>query len=428
MFFSLSTLTNLLAESVGEPYELLFPLAIILFVSKSLSIICRRVKLPQVIGMLVTGILLGLITLIPNQTILSEYVREGLDDFAKIGVILIMFSAGVETDVKKIKSCGVSSIIITLGGVIFPILFGTLAAWLFFPKDSLLTNMFYGVVLCATSVSITVSSLKELGKLDTKVGTSIISAAIIDDVIGVVLLSLLISLSGSNGGTPTDVLVEVGMMILYFIFAFALGIIVKKVFNWLDDHYSNHRRIAIFGLALCFLYAYAAEAWFGVADITGAYVAGLILSGIRGTTEHEVNSTSYIDRKVEMGSYLFFQPVFFANIGLMLFDIEGFDLTYLWFGLVFVVAGILGKVIGAGLGAKVTKFNVSDSLKIGVGMMCRAEVVIVCAQKGVDAGIIPQQIIPYVLVLIIITSFVTPLILKALYKYDVKKEVTVSAE
>ena len=129
-----------------------------------------------------------------------------------------------------------------------------------------------------------------------------------------------------------------------------------------------------------------------------------------------------------MGSYLFFQPVFFANIGLMLFDIEGFDLTYLWFGLVFVVAGILGKVIGAGLGAKVTKFNVSDSLKIGVGMMCRAEVVIVCAQKGVDAGIIPQQIIPYVLVLIIITSFVTPLNLKALYKYDAKKEVTVSAE
>lgn len=423
MFENLFFLVETASQSSGnQPYDLLLPLALILFVSKSLTILCRRAKLPQVVGMLVTGILLGLITLIPEQTILSTYVREGIDDFAKIGVILIMFSAGVETDVNKIKSCGFASMVITILGVVFPLLFGTLVAFCFFGGDNMISNVFYGVVLCATSVSITVSSLKELGKLDSKVGTSIISAAIIDDVIGVILLSLLISLSGQSGGSTTDVLIEIGKMVLYFVLALGLGFVIKKVFAWLDKNYPSHRRIAIYGLAICFFYAYAAEKWFGVADITGAYIAGLILSGARAERDDTIPSTEYIDRKVEMGSYLFFQPVFFANIGLMLYDIDGFNTTYLFFGLLFVVAGILGKVVGAGLGAKICKFNMSDSLKVGVGMMCRAEVVIVCAQKGVDAGIIPQDILPYVLVLIIVTSFITPIILKSLYKHDAKKE------
>lgn len=423
----LSNYVNVLADSAGQPYQILLPLALILLISKSLMILCRRAKLPQIVGALITGVLVGLILLIPNQTILTPYVQEGIDDLAKIGVILIMFSAGVETDVNKIKSCGLASIVITILGVVVPMGLGFLTAFAFFPNNNWISNLFYGVVLTATSVSVTVSALKELGKIDSKVGTSIVSAAIIDDVIGVILLSLLVSLGESSGGSAVDVMEQIGLMVLYFILALGLGFLIKKVFTWLDVKYPMHRRIAIYGLAICFFYAYFAERFFGVADITGAYIAGLVLSGARQVRDNPT-STQYIDRKVEQESYLLFQPVFFASIGLMLFDkneqgnfiiSEIFtDWRFLLFGLCFVIAGMVGKVVGAGIGAKICKYSFGDSLKVGVGMMCRAEVVIVCAERGISAGMINPGIMPFVLVLIVVTSFITPIILKALYKKE----------
>ena len=167
----LSNYVNVLADSAGQPYQILLPLALILLISKSLMILCRRAKLPQIVGALITGVLIGLILLIPNQTILTPYVQEGIDDLAKIGVILIMFSAGVETDVNKIKSCGLASIIITILGVVVPMGLGFLTAFAFFPNNNWISNLFYGVVLTATSVSVTVSALKELGKLEKKYTT-----------------------------------------------------------------------------------------------------------------------------------------------------------------------------------------------------------------------------------------------------------------
>ena len=206
----------------GEPYTILLPIALILFLSKVLSILCRKFHLPQVVGFLLAGIVVGLITFIPNQQILTDYTKNGIEELAKIGVVLIMFSAGLETDTKKIKACGIGSIIITVMGVIFPLIFGFLAAFAF-NIGTTIENIFYGVILSATSVSITVATLKELGKLDSKVGTSIVSAAILDDIIGVILLSFVISLNGS-GSSSTDVLILVGKMILFFALAFGLGI------------------------------------------------------------------------------------------------------------------------------------------------------------------------------------------------------------
>lgn len=397
----------------GEPYTILLPIALILFLSKVLSILCRKFHLPQVVGFLLAGIVVGLITFIPNQQILTDYTKNGIEELAKIGVVLIMFSAGLETDTKKIKACGIGSIIITVMGVIFPLIFGFLAAFAF-NIGTTLENIFYGVILSATSVSITVATLKELGKLDSKVGTSIVSAAILDDIIGVILLSFVISLNGS-GSSSTDVLILVGKMILFFALAFGLGIFIKKAFIWLDKKYPHTRRIPIFGLALCFFYAYAAEAWFGVADITGAFVAGLVLAGMS-------EETSYIDRKAEVGTYLIFGPIFFANIGLLMFNDMNFDnVNFIWFGLLFILAGIIGKIIGCGLGAKISKFNFSDSLKIGIGMMARAEVVIVCAQKGINSGMVKPEIMPFILILIIITTFLTPLLLKVVYSKQDKE-------
>lgn len=417
---------NILANTIStvekEPYTLLLPIALILIFAKVLAIFCQKLKLPQVVGFLIAGLLLGLIKLIPNQTVFNSFTEEGIGDLAKIGVVLIMFSAGLETDLKKIKTVGGPAIVITTLGVVLPLGLGFLLAWLFFPNNSILTNIFYGVILSATSVSVTVATLKELHKLDSKVGMSVVSAAILDDIIGIVLLSLIITLDGQSAGkqyvedSTLNLLIMIGLMILFFIVAFVVGIFVKKLFKWLDEKWPNHRRIPIFSLAICFLYAYCAERFFGIADITGAYVAGLIIS----TTK----TSGYVNSRTESSSQLFFAPIFFASISLKLYDIDfsKINLDFVWFGLAFVVVGLFSKFSGAAIGGVITKFSRRDSVAIGVGMMARAEVVIVTAQKGADVGLLPitQPIMPFVLLLIIVSSLMTPILLKVVYHHKPK--------
>lgn len=412
-----------------EYYDVLLPLALILVMSKLFCIGCRKIGAPQVVGMLLTGLLIGLAKYTPlNDLLLSSSSLEGIGFIAKIGVILIMFSAGLETDLKKIKSTGLASIVITILGVILPLGLGFLVSSLFFGlngKQQILQNLFYGTILTATSVSVTIATLKELGKLDTNVGTAIVSAAILDDIIGVIVLSFVIGLSGStqsshnplangicslfnldisNATAPWMVLL---LTVLFFICIFVFGFLVRKLFKYLDEHEQHHRRLPIFGLSICFLFAFCSEKFFGVADITGAFFAGLILASSK--------QKSYIDRRSEIVSYLIFTPVFFANIGMTL-EFGNIDISFVGFGLLFVLAGIAGKVIGCGIGGKICKFSFKESARIGFGMMARAEVCLICAQKGVDSSIISSSIMPFILLLIVLTSFITPLLLKLTYK------------
>jgi Kef-type K+ transport system membrane component KefB len=420
----------LLTDSASKPYMLLLPLALILILSKVFAIICKKIGIPQVIGYLVAGLLLGLLTFIPNQTIFTSGeggTFEGINFFAKIGVVLIMFSAGLEVDVKQIKATGFASIIITSLGVIVPMAFGIVTAWLFLPNESIYNILFYGVILSATSVSITVAVLKEIGKLETKVGSCIVSAAILDDIIGIILLSLVLSLGKSEtesavpfgidtGNSALNIFLVVAFMIAFFAIAFLVGIPIKKLFIWLDEKWPHHRRIPIFGFALCFLLAYCAEAFFGVADITGAFVAGMIIAQTR--------TKEYVDLKADNEINLIFGPIFFASIGLMMYtsNLDFSSVEFIVFGIVYVFVGLLGKIIGAGVGGLITKFSVKDSLKIGIGMMARAEVIVVCAQKGIDSGLVDAEIMPFILLLIILSSFITPILLKLLYKKEIEAE------
>lgn len=409
-----------------EIYQILFPLALILVLSKLLSIGCRKIGLPQVIGLLATGILLGLITLIPNQPLITDSSKEGIAFLAEIGVVLIMFSAGLETDIKQVKETGVASLIITTLGVVFPMGLGFLVSLvlpgsLSEPKV-LFRNIFYGVILTATSVSVTVAALKELGRLKSPIGTAIVSAAILDDIIGVIILSIIISLDGALvSGDSADIGKQIGLVfgktILFFIFAIAIGILVRMIFKKLSNRYDHHRRLPIFALAFAFFYAYAAEAWFGIADITGAFFAGLFLSGTR--------DTGYIEKRADTTSYLIFTPVFFAKVGLTsIGSFSAIQPSFILFGLLFILAGISGKLFGCGIGAKLSKYSFKDSLRCGVGMMVRAEVCLISAQKGIDAGIIDSSIQPFILVLILLTSFLTPIILKASYKNEMPQDVS----
>lgn len=406
-----------------EAFQILLPLALILFLSKLLSLTTRKIGLPQVIGLLLTGVILGLITLIPNQTVFTEDGLNGIAFVAEIGVILIMFDAGIETDIKQIKATGLSASVITVLGVVVPMMLGFLCAWVL-PSvtndageiDSTRTifrNLFYGVILTATSVSVTVASLKELGKLNTKVGTAIVSAAILDDILGVIVLSIIISLDGALVGGSGNIGYEIGMVVLktvlFFVFAIGVGLLFRFIFKKLIARYGHHKRIPIFALALAFIYAYVSEEFFGIADITGAYFAGLMLSGLK--------DSEYIEEKADTSSYLIFTPVFFARVGInSISSFTSIELSFLLFGVLFILAGMLGKVIGCGGGALICRYSFKDSFRCGIGMMCRAEVCLICAQKGIEAGIITSAIQPFILVLILITSFVTPILLKLSYK------------
>ena len=430
-------------ESNPEVILLLLPLALIMILSKLLSLGAKKIGLPQVIGLLVTGLILGAFALIPK---LGDYIYgsdetiNGIAFIAEIGVIIIMFSAGLETNVKAIKKTGVSALVITLLGVIMPMLFGFLASLVLKPEDTtsktIFRNIFYGVILTATSVSVTIAALKELGKLNSKIGTAIVSAAILDDIIGVIILSIILSLygsvSGNEGSSSTDLVTFIfdkifgnygtGLSIaivfiktiLFFIFALVCGIFIRKIFKKLTNRYDHHRRVVIFSLAIAFLYAFIAEKGFGIADITGAFLAGLILSNLK--------DTDYIEKKTDVSSWMLFTPVFFAKVGLSsvqkLSESGNMDMRFILFGVLFLVAGILGKVLGCGFGAKITGFKMNDSFRCGIGMMCRAEVCLICAEKGIAANLINPNIQLFLLILILVTSLATPILLKNSFKKE----------
>lgn len=377
--------------------------------------------MPAVVGMLMAGLFVGLINYIPGQTILTETSRTGLEFFAKIGVVLILFSAGLETDLKKIKSIGVPALLITAAGVIVPMALGFIVATLFnggfgaLTRDTVLTNLFYGTILTATSVSISVAALRELGKLDTKVGTTIIAAAIIDDIIGIIILSFVLALKGDGVVTinPWMVIVKT---IAYFIVIAIVAYFASKLFKWLDKKYPHHRIIPILGMAFCFIIAYVSEKWFGIADITGAFVVGLILS-----TNYD---SRYINRKADILEYMIFVPVFFGNIGIST-QFGGINKQMFLFGACFIAAGMIGKALGCGISAFACRYNLKDSFRIGIGMMARAEVALVVAQKGVEYGIIDSSIMPFIVILIITTSFTTPILLHSSYRKEAENEIRV---
>ena len=384
-------------------YTILLELALILLFTKLFGIICKKIGLPQVVGFLIAGLLIGPCVLgwvNPSET---------LKIIAELGVILIMFSAGVETDLKELKQNGLAATLVAMAGVLLPLGGGFLIAAAFNGGfegiDSLkvLQYVFVGVVMTATSVSITVETLKELGKLKTKAGTIILSAAIIDDVIGIILLSIIIGFRNPEV-KPVEAVWKTG---LFFVLAVAVGIGIHFLFKFLNKKFPHTRRLPILGLVICFLYAYCAEKFFGVADITGAYIAGIMLSGLK--------ESDYIDRKIEINSYMIFAPVFFASIGINA-SFSGFNVNMVWFSLCFVLVAIAAKMLGCFGMAKLLRYDWKDSLVIGVGMIARGEVCLIVLQKGISAGLASPDYLAMGVLLVIVSSFLAPVLLKLIYR------------
>lgn len=382
-----------------DTLEILKDLAIILVAAKLCGLIVRKLGGPQVVGEIVAGLLVG-------PCVLNFVDYNGfIAGMAEIGVILLMFSAGLGTDLKELIKTGPVALLIAVAGVVVSVAGGA-AIYLGFgfgtADSAMLEAIFMGTILAATSVSITVQALKEMGHLKGKVATAILSAAIIDDVIGIVLLTVVIGFKNPDI-QPINVCINI---VIFFALAFILGFILYYLFKWLDKRWPHSRRIPIFGLVLCFASAYCADKFFGIADITGAYVAGIVLCNIK--------DSNYIERKMDVSSYMIFGPVFFASIGLQT-SFDNFNLSMLWFSIALVAVALVTKVIGCGGTAKLCRFNMSDSLKIGVGMMNRGEVGLIVAKEGLDAGLMAPQFFAPVIILIIVSSLATPILLKLIY-------------
>ena len=391
-----------------DTIQILRDLMIIIVSAKLFGLIARRLHAPQVAGEIIAGLIIG-----PTLFDLVE-ASDFLSGMAEIGVILLMFSAGLETDIDKLKKSGVKATILACTGVAVPLVLGAILYMSFYGfaapgSMEFIKALFIGTILTATSVSITVQVLKELGKISTDVGTTIMSAAIIDDVIGIVVLTAVLGLKDPSANLITVVIKTVA----FFVLSFVVGIAIFKIMKKVEIKWPHTRRIPILGLALAFAMSYVADKYFGVADITGAYVAGIILSSL--------DNSEYIDRKMDINSYMIFGPVFFASVGLQT-NLKTVDMTILAFSAAFVIAGLLGKVVGCGLVAKLLKYNTSDALKIGVGMMTRGEVALIVAQRGLKAEIIDSRYFTAVILLIILSSILTPIILKAIYASDESKE------
>lgn len=392
-----------------EAYSVFKDLAIIIIFAKFFGILARKCKAPQVVGEIIAGLLIG-----PGVLGFVEQT-DFLMEMAEVGVVLLMFSAGLETDIKELMKTGPIAFLIACAGVFVPLLGGTLLYMSFYGSAPWGSEKFYmavfiGVIMTATSVSITVESLKEMGKLRGKVGTTILSAAIIDDVIGIIVLTFVVGFKNPDS-RPGEVVISTA---LFFMVAFVLGVILYKIIKKIDARYPHTRRIPIISLALCFFFAYAAEKYFGIADITGAYVAGIVLCSIKDST--------YIEEKMEVSSYMIFGPVFFASIGLKT-SIDNVNGSILLFSLGFVFVALICKIIGCGLIAKLCRFRTPDCLKIGVGMMTRGEVALIVAQKGLSVGLLTPIYFTSVILLIIVSSISTPIILKYLYAKDVPETI-----
>ena len=407
-----------------EIINIFYYLAVILIFAKSFGLLARKLGLPQVAGMVIAGVIIGLLgrfhdgdNMILSTIFMKPSAKEMdvLNAFSQVGVVLILFSSGLETDLNELKHSGFAATCIALTGVLVPMALGTIGALLFmngfgdYSHDKLLNAIFVGTILAATSVGITVETLKEIGKLNTKVGQTVVSAAVIDDVIGIIALSIVTSLKGGDfSGIWITLLKAVG----FFAFSVGLGILLRMYFKWEEHKFPHKRRTSIYAFGMCFLFAFCAEKFFDIAAITGAYMAGLMLSGLE--------DTKFVDRKVVVSGYMIFSPIFFSYIGISA-DFSGLSWSYLLFGLTFVALGIIGKIIGCGATAKPFGFKTKECATIGCGMIARGEVALAVYSSGsalMMAEGMPGRIDPLVatIMLIVISSILCPILLKLLFK------------
>jgi len=382
-----------------ETYTILFELSLILVFTKGFGLLTRKLSLPQVVGALLGGILLGpavlgWVELSPVLEVVSE-----------LGVILLMFSAGLETNVKSIMKNGKSAIIVALSGVVVPVIAGILLGQSFAIGDQgFIQSIFIGIILADTAVAITIETLREMGKLNTKVGDILLGAAVIDDFVGIILLTVVSGIKGGAAKSQGQELWVIGKILLFLVFGWIVWKLLSKWLNkWCSETENGLKRYAVLALALCLMLSFAAEYYFEVPNVIGAFLAGLIFS--------DNSKKIYIMERSDTISFMFFGPVFFAAMGLKT-DLAAMDADAVWFAVILTVVAIVTKMVGCGIGAKLTGFRNRESFQIACGMVSPGEFALVIASKGIAMGVASTALLPPIIIMVIVTTVIAPILLK----------------
>ncbi|WP_435168100.1 cation:proton antiporter [Paenibacillus glycanilyticus] len=375
--------------------EFILYLAIIIVSTKLAGALSVRLGQPAVLGKLIAGILIGPAVL--------GWVKpdDFIGHFSEIGVLLLMFIAGLETDLDQLRRNWKPSFAVAVGGILLPFVggYGIAAAFGLSSNEAL----FLGLLLCATSVSISVQTLKEMDKLQSREGTTILGAAVVDDVLVVILLAVMMSFLIPANDVSLGLLI--GKKVLFFVVIGLVGwLLVPRFLKWFAPLKVTETAMSA-ALIICFAFSYFAEEM-GIAGIIGAFAAGIAVS--QTPFKHQVES------KVEPIAYTLFVPVFFVSIGLHI-TFDGVGEQLLFIVLVTIVAAVT-KLLGGGLGARLTGFNNRSSIAIGAGMVSRGEVALIIAASGLESGLLPEEYFTSVILVVILTTLITPPLLKQVFK------------
>ena len=396
---------------------LFFVLGVIIAAARIAGSIARRFDQPRVLGELVIGVILGpsLIDLL-NASLFGigeAHLQETIIEFAELGVLLLMFKVGLEIHINELIKVGRVAVLAGLLGALLPVALAMPLAMVFGYRWE--PALFAGVILAATSVSISAQVLIEIGVLRTKEGSALLATALIDDIIAILLVSLAIAITGPQGSASAgDLILIVGRMFGYIIIAFGIAwFIVPRVMNWIDKHpeasqsYGN----AAIALIIVFVFGWSAEYLGGVAPITGAFIAGAGLSRIQHRAKNE------IDAAVSNISYAFLVPIFFVSVGLQT-DLSSYPLSALPLTIAMLLVAVGSKIIGCGLGARISGFNNTEALRLGVCMISRGEVGLIIASLGISSGVLSTSdpLFATLFMVILLTTVLTPPLVRRVFQ------------
>lgn len=384
-------------------YKYLLDIGLILVVVKIFTMITQKIKMPKVLGGLIAGIVLGpaMLNIVQNSTIIEA--------LSKFGIILIMFLAGMETSIKKFIANSNKYVIIAVIGVIVPLVLGTICSFLY--VQDLKTNLFFGAVITATSVSITVETLIEMKKIKSSVGLAILGAGVVDDIIGILFLTIIMNSGNLQITTFTVIILKI---VLFFAMAILLGLLLFKVFEKIEEKDKKTEQMPTYSIAFALILAYIAER-LGVSGIIGAYIAGLVI----GNTE----KGRKVRGKLDLVVHMIFSPIFFASVGLNLTTLS-FSKPVWIFIMLFTAVTILSKVIGNGLGARICGYPKEKAIQIGIGMATRGEVALIIADEAKKVNLINEEVFSIVIITVMLVTLITPVLLH----YSFKRNNTIEDE
>jgi len=386
--------------------QFLLVLAVIIMAAKGSGYLSTRLGQPAVLGELLAGLVLGptVLDMLHWPIFSNGHLAETIHHLAHLGVLLLMFVAGLEVDFEAMARTGRPAALAGVMGVVAPVVLGALVA-LPFGLDWQ-QSLTIGLVLAATSVSISAQTMMELGVLRSRVGVALLGAAVVDDVLVILFLSLFIALVEGGGGGILIILWVLAKMIIFLSLSTWLGARFIPRLAALIDRLPISEGVTALAIVITLLYAWTAEFLGGVAAITGAFLAGLLFA--RTSLRH------HIEAGMHTIAYAWLVPIFFVSIGLEV-NARALGRGGLPFALVIVGAALLSKLLGGGIGARLGGFSNRDALRLGVGMTSRGEVGLIVASVGLGAGLIGEDVFVSVVLMVLATTLLTPIMLRVLY-------------